>query len=455
MHFFTKWSIISPMKRFISEQLNAWKSAKDRKPLIIRGARQVGKTYSLKAFGSECFHRYHYVNFEEDGRPAKIFEKDLDPIRIIAELSFYLNRPIDTVNDLLVFDEIQACPKALTSLKYFCEKIPQLAVCSAGSLLGLSFGAESFPVGKVDFLNIYPMSFAEFLQGTGETQAFQIFMGCRLSGEIPEIVHDRLWELLKIYFVSGGLPEIINTYNLHQDNLFSALQAVREKQNNLVLAYEADIAKHSGKLNSMHIGRVWRHVPAQLALGQDGSAPKFKFKGIIPGVKGFQRLSGPIDWLQTAGLIIKCPIIERGSIPFTPYIKENFFKLYLFDVGILGAIAKIPPRTILDYDYGSYKGYFVENFVAQEFICSGQDQLFCWQEGRTAEVEFLREVDGRAIPIEVKSGGVTQSKSLDIFCRKYSPPFRVIISAGPLRQDPRYNVHHYPIYLAGRFPLPG
>ncbi len=441
------------MERNISKQLKAWKDKTIRHPLIIMGARQIGKTYSLKAFGEESFSRMHYVNFEEDGQVHKLFEKDLNPKRLLEELSFFLDASIDIDNDLLVFDEIQSCPKALTSLKYFSETVPRLAICCAGSLLGLYFGSSSFPVGKVEFLNMYPMSFPEFLLGIEEKRAYDYLMNCSWEQPLPEIVHQRLWECLKKYFVTGGLPEVVDIYRRGKDNPFEAFQQVREKQADLILAYEADMAKHSGKKNSMHISRLWRNIPAQLAREQDGSAPKFKFKDVIPGVKGFSRLAGIIDWLETAGLVIKVPIVNSGALPFSAYGRDNTFKLYIFDTGILGALSQLLPKSILDYDYGSYKGYFAENFTAQEFLCSSRPgTLFSWREV-TAEIEFLRNIEGNVIPIEIKSGWVTRAKSLGVFSRKYNPPYRVVMSARHMERSEDKTHLRYPLYLAGRLPL--
>lgn len=440
------------MKRQISAKLEAWKRANLRNPLILKGARQVGKTYSLKEFGKTSFSNFLYVNFEEDEQLEKIFAKDLNPERILDELSFYLDNSFDREKDLLIFDEIQYCPRALTSLKYFSEKLPGTAVCCAGSLLGLQVGLGSFPVGKVDFMNMHPMSFEEFLLGTGETRAHEYFMKTTLDEDIPEIVHARLWELFKLYLVTGGLPAVVNVYLENKDNLYQAMQRVRAKQDDLILGYEADMAKHCGKQNSMHINRLWRNIPAQLAREQDGSAPKFKFKDVIPGVRGYSRLAGIIDWLETAGLIIKSHYVSKPLLPFTAFSAENQFKLFYFDVGILGAISKLPPKTILGYGFGTYQGYLAENLVTQEFVNAGGGGLVSWKEV-TSEVEFLREVDGRVLPVEVKSGWVTQAKSLNVYAQKYEPDYRVIMSAKNKNIDHQRGVHRYPLYLAGRFPL--
>ena len=440
------------MRREIKTRLVHWQDRRNRKPLILKGARQVGKTYSLKEFGRESFSRMHYVNFEESDELLHVFEKNLDPERIIQELSFFLDSSINPEKDLLILDEIQACPRALTSLKYFYEKLPGFAICSAGSLLGLQLGESSFPVGKVEYLEMYPMSFAEFLEGAGEVRYSEFLRNLSLKDSIPEIVHSRLWEQLRHYFIVGGLPEIVQTYVDHKDDPFSAFRLARKRQADLIKDYLGDIAKHSGKQNAMHIERVWKNVPAQLAREQNASATKFKFKGIVPGLKSYSRLSGAIDWLVAAGLIIKVHIANSGELPFSAYTAENRFKLFCFDVGMLGAISQLPAKTIRDYDYGTYKGYFAENFIGQEFCCSGVDQLYSWKEKR-AEVEFMREVNGDVLPVEVKSGWVTQAKSLKVFAQKYSPPYRTIMSARNLNIDLVNQVHHYPLYMAARFPL--
>ena len=438
------------MRRDIWNKLEEWKTKKDRKPLILKGARQVGKTYILRAFGKEYFSQVHYLNFEKYKQLDKIFEGDLIPQNILRDLSFYLNASIDKENDLVIFDEIQNIPRALTSLKYFQEELPELAICSAGSLLGIQMSDESFPVGKIEFLNMFPMSFEEFLRGKGDTKSFEFLRSRKKSEAIPQIIHSRLWEQLKIYFVVGGLPEIVKTFMEYKDDLFTALQKVREKQDNLLSTYIADIAKHSGKQNAMHIERLWRNIPAQLAREHDGSAGKFRFKGIIPGIKRYSKLAGSIDWLVSAGLIIKARIVNSGQLPFSAHTAENAFKLYAFDVGLLGALSDLPPKSIIEYEYGSYKGYFAENFAAQEFICSGVKELYCWKEG-SAEVEFLREINGDVLPVEIKSGWVTQAKSIKVFAQKYHPKYRAIFSANNLSLDSINKVHRYPLYLISCF----
>lgn len=444
--------IICGMRRNMLDKLKVWKDKNDRKPLILRGVRQAGKTYILQSFAETCFSAVHYLNFEKDEKLKTVFENDLSPQRIIQELSFYLNRPIDVDHDIVIFDEIQNIPRALTSLKYFCEEMPNLAVCAAGSLLGIHLGEASFPVGKVEFLDMFPMSFLEFLEGIGDIKSVDFIKTCKSSDKIPEVIHSHLFEQLKRYFVVGGLPEVVKVYAEFGDNLFLAVEKARKKQEDLISAYHADMAKHCGKENAMHIDRLWKNVPTQLAREQNGSASKFRFKGVIPQVNRFSRLSGVIDWLDAAGLIIKTHIVNNGELPFLAHVVENSFKLYLFDVGILGALSGLPAKTILDYDYGSYKGYFAENYIAQEFLCSGVRDLFCWRE-KNSEIEFLREDNGVVIPVEIKSGWVTKSKSLKFFAEKYKPAYRVIFSAKPLSIDNKSGLHQYPLYMVGRFPL--
>ncbi len=434
------------MKRNVTTSLETWKSSPNRKPLILRGARQVGKTHTLKEFGKTDFPRCHYVNYEEDERPGRIFERDLKPDRIIEELQFHLDQAINRREDLIIFDEIQRCPRALTSLKYFSEEMPELALCAAGSLLGVGLNMESFPVGKVQFLDLYPMSFCEFLAGIGKERLAGLIREHDLSHQLPDTAHEQMWELWKRYLVVGGLPEVVNRYRERQENLYEAVQLVRKTQRDLIDAYVSDIAKHSGKANALHIERLWRNIPEQLARAGNRSTAKFKLRDAVSGIRGYERLSSPLDWLEGADLIIRIPIVDTVGIPLSSVGKENRFKLYFFDVGLLGAISGIAPSLFLDYGFGTYQGYIAENFVAQE-LRANDSSLYCWQ-GRTAEVEFLFEKEGEIIPVEVKSGRMTQSKSLNVYADRYHPKLAFVLSANNIA---RRNTRHYlPLYMAGR-----
>ena len=438
------------MKRKLYDDLVAWKSHARRKPLILYGVRQVGKTYLLKEFGACEFTRCHYLNFEEESDLCGLFEQNLKPSRLLQEIEFRLNTEIDIERDLVLFDEIQACPLALTSLKYFCEDLPELAIIGAGSLLGLHLNGTSFPVGKVDMMTLYPMSFEEFLTAVDDRRGLSAFRSASLEETPSAQVHEYLWRSLKRYFVVGGMPEVVKVFRDSEKNGYAAMEAVRAQQTTLIAAYLADMAKHAGKVNAMHIERVWRATAQQLGQSQNGSASKFKFKGVVPGVSHYSRLVGAIDWLSAAGLVHKVHIASAGHLPLLAYTKENSFKLFLCDVGLLGSMAGLSPKSILDYDYGTYKGFFAENFVAQELLAMGTKRLISWQE-KQAEVEFLIDVEGELVPVEVKSGHVTRAKSLGIFREKYDPKLSVVLSARPLRVDRSGKILRCPLYLVGRW----
>ncbi len=437
------------MRRLIYEQIKTWGLKPKRKPLIVLGARQVGKTYALKYCGEEFFQNYHYVNFEKNISLCEIFDYDLDPLRIIQELERKLKTKVNIKTDLLIFDEIQTCPKAITSLKYFCEDMPELALASAGSLLGVKYGEASFPVGKVDLINMFPMTFTEFLLGLDENEKYEFINAWQWGERIPEFMHKELFDLWKQYLVIGGLPEVISTYNQLKANQIDALTTIREKQSEIINVYMADMAKHCGSVNAMHIERVFSNIPEQLARRLDGNAPKFTFKNVVPKVKGYDQLSGAIDWLRASNLIIKVLIANHGEQPIKAYTEENRFKLFLYDVGILGALGNLDPITMMDYNYGTYKGYIAENFIAQEFSqeLGRNDQLYAWEENKS-EVEFIRTITGKQIPIEVKSGFNTKARSIDVFAKKYDSPYKIIFSANNFSYNSERKVCKLPIYLA-------
>ena len=435
------------MKRNIIKELRNWQTSEIRKPLILYGARQVGKTYILREFGEKDFPRCHYVNFENDERLRSVFNDGISPRKIINELQFLLDCSINKAEDLVIFDEIQQCPRALTSLKYFSEEMPELAICGAGSLIGVNVAPDSFPVGKVTILNLYPLSFDEFLGGVKKTRLTELLENEELQESLPRIAHDQLWELWKIYLVIGGLPEAINIYRKNLENQYEAMKLVRRVQSDLLDTYMSDIAKHSGKANALHIERLWRNVAMQLARTQNDGARKFRFKDAVPGMRGYERISSPLDWLEKARLILRTSIVKRAEIPLAGFAGDNRFKQYFFDVGLLNAITNTSPEQILKFNYGIYKGYVAENFVAQELHAAGIRELFCW-EGRTSEVEFLLETPSGIIPWEVKSGRIRQAKSLKTFEERYHPELSIILSSGNVKkQGSRWQV---PVYAAGR-----
>jgi len=420
------------MERDLYKKLLSWQNSENRKPLVLHGARQVGKTHLLKQLGADIVDKqnrsFHYFDFERTPGLNSIFERDLSPQRILNDLSVATNQPIDPETAFVVFDEVQQCPSALTALKQFYQEIPQLSLCAAGSLLGVALGETSYPVGKVTHLDLFPLSFREFLGANGLDLAnnFLSTVG-PADGGPSELTHSEIWNQLLTYFVVGGLPEAVNAFVESKAQLVEKLHVVRGIQEDLVIAYLADMAKHSGKINSMHLDRLWKNVPAQLQRSQDGAASKFVFKDSVPGLRGYDQLIGPIDWLKSAGLILRVPVVNQAHNPLKAYEKENWFKLLMFDVGLLGSTSRLEPKTILEYNYGSFKGFFAENFVAQELLTSGVKDLFSWREG-ASEVEFVHSVENQVVPIEVKSGMSGKTRSLATFINKYSPKLAVVLS---------------------------
>jgi len=437
------------MKRKLYKELLDWKLSISRKPLLLKGARQVGKSYLLKKFGEKEFPCCHIFNFEQDKKLNKIFEPDLVPHRIITELSIYSEKKIDINTDLVIFDEIQECPEAITSLKYFHEDMQNLALCCAGSLIGVKMSSGSFPVGKVNFLNLYPMTFEEFLMATNDGISLDLFHTALTCDRQSDIAHAKLWNKLKEYYMTGGMPKVVSSYLSNRESRFEAINTARAIQQELIEGYFKDFAKHSGKINSLHIVSVLENIPIQLSKNIEGSVKRYKFKKVISHKKSFSDLQGPIDWLIKAGLIIKIKICNRAELPLESFCKNNIFKLFLFDIGLLGAMLDLPPKTIISQDFGIAKGYFAENYVAQEFLSAGISKLYSWSE-RNSEIEFLSVADENIIPVEVKSGTRTQAKSLGQFINKYSPEKAVTLTGKSLNKAPGLKVNNYPLYLAGK-----
>ncbi len=434
------------MKRLIELSLVEWAQSPQRRPLLLGGARQVGKTYILKEFGVKHFPKLHVFNFEEDKQLASIFEEDFKIPRILEELSFSCGEQIDSAHDLILFDEIQECPRALTALKYFHEKRPEQALCCAGSLIGVKLSQESFPVGQVDYLWLGPLRFSEFLKGIGDEKGFQAFTNLKTRATGSQIVHQHLWARLKEYYVTGGMPAVVRVYQEHMADKLRAFDEVRRLQAALVRDYSSDFAKHSGKINSVHIQGVFENIPRQLSHYTDGSVKRYRFKDAIANKKGFSELAGPIQWLIQAGLAIQVDICNKAEIPLATFTQDNRFKLYMFDIGILGCMLQIPPASLIQQDYGSTKGYFAENLVAQALTHSDHEPLYAWNEGK-AEIEFLKTDQDRIIPIEVKSGLRTKAKSLHVFKQKYNPDHVIKCTAHPLVRDTTSRQLSVPLYM--------
>jgi predicted AAA+ superfamily ATPase len=362
---------------------------------------------------------------------------------------FAIDSSIDIEKDVVIFDEIQDCPRALTSLKYFCEDMSELALVCAGSLLGVVHSDSAFPVGKVSFLNLYPMSFHEFLIALGDTKGLKYITEITKKDKIPLIVHNHLMDILKEYFIVGGMPEVVSLYMQNRENKNSAFEKVRAKQNELITAYMGDFSKYSGKVRSSEIASLFEAIPAQLAKENK----KFISSKVISGGR-FSRLRSSIDWLTGAGLVIKVKIANSGELPFSAFTMENRFKLYLLDVGLLGALGGLSPKVIYLQNnlFATFKGAFCENFVAQEFLYTDSGSLYSWA-GNTSELEFIKEIDGDVYPIEVKAGLSGKLKSLNIFSQKYNSLYRTRFSARNLEINDSSRMHSYPLYLTFKFPL--
>lgn len=438
------------MERSLYAVLVAWAHERHRKPLILDGARQTGKTWLLRQFGEREFAATHYVNFEADRSAGLIFRGHLSPKAVIPAIELYTGRRIDARRDLLILDEIQLCPAAMTSLKYFAEDAPEYAVCCAGSLIGLAGGAGSYPVGKVTTRSLFPLSFEEYLQAA-DPQLHEHFAAFVESPHaIGEMAHRMLTEQMYRFFAVGGMPEA--TRRLVEGEALNAqvVDEVARIHADLIAGYESDFAKHAGKENAHHLARVFADVPAQLSRNVDGNAGRFRFKGVLPNSHRYRDLSGAIDWLVTTGLVHRSGIVRDTHLPLRSHARESVFKLFLLDIGLLHSALDVPAHQIVTQSWGTYKGYVAENFAAIELRAAGVRDLYGWQ-GPASEVEFVVVVDGTAIPIEVKSGmGSRRAKSLTAYREKYRPEIAVKVGPGNYSFDGE--ALHLPLYAVGAIP---
>jgi uncharacterized protein len=435
------------MKRDFWQVLVEWKNQSGRKPLLIQGARQVGKTWILREFGHREFERLVLLDFAADKNLAGFFSRDLKPDRMLTDLSVYFGQSIDPANTLLVLDEIQRCPEALTSLKYFQEQYPAAWICASGSLLGLGLSEQDFPVGKVQRAWLRPMSFFEFLEALDETLLRDRLLESGIQRiAIAPPVHTKAFDLFKEFMITGGLPEVVDRYRRMRHDRPAAFRAARILQKELVDSYLDDIAKHAGKLSAVKIAALFNNIPVQLARETSG-VRKFFFKDAVPGASTYAGLDGPLEWLARAGLIYRVPICRTVRQPLKAYAEPHAFMLYLFDVGVLGAMLDLDPEVIHRYDFGQFKGFMAENMVIHELVCAGHDALFTWR-GKTAEIEFLIQVGGDIIPVEVKSGLNTKAKSMNVYRERYQPASAVLLSGVGANQVD-HGLLHAPLYLAG------
>lgn len=432
------------MKRDITKRLEEWKQSSRRKPLVINGARQVGKTYSLKSFGRAAYKQMAYFNFEKEENLSRYFESSLDPKQLIKTLSIHAEVDIEPRQTLIIFDEIQECPKALNSLKYFCEEASDYHLIAAGSLLGVKIaGEKGFPVGKVNFLSMYPLTFFEFLDAWGQEKTRNFLENYSTYEPLPAPLHDKLLEFLKLYFFIGGMPEAVSEY-VKQEKL----GVVREVQKEILQAYEKDFAKHAPSQEVMKITTIWQHIHRQLAKENK----KFIFAAIRKSARG-KDYEDAIQWLADAGLIYKSYLVESPKFPLSAYADSNIFKLFLSDVGLLGAQSNLVPQVILEGDllFTEFKGALTENFVVQELMATQNRKPYYWTSEGTAEIDFLLEEDHSICPLEVKAGASQKKKSLLVYQQKYMPSKLVRATTMNLKQDGA--IYNYPLYLISRFSI--
>lgn len=410
------------MRRKITDLLIEWRDKTDRKPLIINGARQVGKSYIIQEFGADYFDNIITINFEIDKLACKFIEDDITPTSIIKYLEVVSGENIVAGKTLIFFDEVQACNRALTSLKYFCETAPKYHIIAAGSLLGVAINREkfSFPVGKVDELTLYPMDFEEYLWSIKQTKFAQLIKEHYNSNkEIDKSLHELGLKLYTDYFIIGGMPEAISKYI--ETNSYITVQNI---QNNILNNYIADMAKYATPQTSVKIRNCYNSIPAQLAKENK----KFQYKVVQRG--GSSSLFGEaIDWLIYAGITLKCQSVEHGHIPLKGYIDLSNFKLYMGDVGLLTQMSGMPIQAILSphNQENTFIGGITENYVAQS-LTTKNIPLTYWQSEGKAEIDFVIQQDDKIIPIEVKSGTHIRSKSLNIFMNRYNTPYGIRIS---------------------------
>ena len=402
------------MKRKIEEKLLQWKNkTKDRKPLILNGARQVGKTYLLREFGEKYYKNTVYVNLEISREVRAYFEENLEPERILRFLEAVAGERIIPEETLIILDEIQSCEKALTSLKYFCEETPEYHITAAGSLLGVAINRNqySFPVGKVETIELFPMDFEEFLWAFGkEFIAVQIRDSFHTMTALPEGLHKETIEYLRQFLIVGGMPAAVNTF-LDTGKFLDASSV----QSEIVDNYIADMAKYASNTDSVKIRACYNSIPAQLAKENK----KFQYKVVQKG--GTTAIFGvSIEWLNLAGIVIKCQRVEHGFEPIPVYTDLSSFKLYMSDVGILTMKSGLPHHIILSGEGNTFLGALMENYVASQLKANGYD-LYYWTSEYSAELDFVIVKDQRVYAIEVKKGEHVRSKSLSQFVSKYHP----------------------------------
>ena len=424
------------MERLLIEELKKWQNKTDRKPLILRGARQVGKTWLLKEFGKICFKDVCYINFEQVGSLESVFSGTLNPEEIINQLSVFHGKRIQPNDTLIIFDEVQEMPRALTSLKYFAEETPEYAICCAGSLLGVALHkGTSFPVGKVDFLTLHPMSFREFLIANGEHMLVEYVLN---GSRALQPFESRLVNMLKQYLIIGGMPSAVKKW-LDTKDYF----AVDEVQHAIIVAYENDFSKHAPNNLVEKIRYVWDSIPSQLAKENK----KFIYGLVREGARA-REYEDALMWLSDAGEILRTYNVTKPDVPLKAYADLKSFKVFLLDVGLLRCLSGLSPKVILEGSriFEEFKGALTEQYVCQELntIPHLQSQYY-WTTPSKAEIDFLLSEGLNVIPLECKAGYTMNAKSLKSYREKYSPTLSLRTSLLPYERNE--GMCNIPLYI--------
>ena len=426
------------MERKITKYLSEWKISNYRKPLILQGARQVGKTYSILEFGKHNYEDVAYFNFENDPTLLKTFDGDISPDYLIPLLSVYSKRTIMKEKTLIVFDEIQLCERALTSLKYFCEQAPQYHLIAAGSLLDVAVNRQkySFPVGKVDIKDLYPMDFEEFMLALGENELIEsIKSSFNSNTPLPEILHQTALTRYREYLVIGGMPECVMQYAQTQN-----YPLIRQSQNNILRSYLQDMSKYNVSNEVKKTRLVYDNITVQLSKKNT----RFQYKLIKKGARASE-FENAIEWLELSGIISRVYKVEQIKKPLENYRDIDSFKIYVSDLGLLGAKKDIAPQDILymSKDLDDFKGGMVENYVNAQLRYKGYNTYY-WKSQREAEVDFIIQRDDKLIPIEVKSADNVRSRSLMVYLEAFKPAYAIRLSTKNL--EFKSNIKTVPLY---------
>lgn len=434
------------MKRKSFDKLLKWKEKKNRKPLLVTGVRQCGKTYLIKEFGRTEFEEMAYFNFDGNTGLKSIFDYDFNVERIMDELGNVIyGKKIISGKTLVVFDEIQDCPRAIQSLKYFCENMPELHIIAAGSLLGVALRKEgiSFPVGKVDRMEMYPMSFEEFVMADGGENYISGSSRLAFEREVPEIYTVPMEKFLKNYYIIGGMPEAVQTWVDTHD-----YREVEEVQDRILKDYADDFGKHTTPDTMTKVKLIWDSIPSLIARDNN----KFIFSHVKQGARA-KDLEDALEWLVNSGIAYKLKLVSNPELPLSGMADNTYFKVYLSDVGLLRRKSNVNYRTILEGDasYIHFKGALTENYIMTQLKCMGIESYF-WRTKADAEMDFITDYEGMLLPIEVKSADNTKAKSLHIFCNRYHPRMAVKTSLKNVGNnlDGDTHVWNIPLYLIFR-----